>query len=126
MDERKNITIVGTGFVGMSLAVLLAQQNNVIALDIDANRVAKVNANLSTVVDSEIEEFLQTKQLALTATTNAEDAYQKAEFIIVATPTDYNPETNFFDTNSVEKVIGEALYHNKNSLIVIKSAKITN
>ena len=120
-DQSKNITVVGTGYVGMSLAVLLAQHNHVIALDIDADRVAQVKAHRSTVVDAEIDEFLQTKPLALTATTNPAEAYQDAEFIVVATPTDYDPETNFFNTHSVETVIGEALDHNQNALIVIKS-----
>ena len=120
-DQSKNITVVGTGYVGMSLAVLLAQHNHVIGLDIDADRVAQVKAHRSTVVDAEIDEFLQTKQLALTATSNPAEAYQNAEFIVVATPTDYDPETNFFNTHSVETVIGEALDHNQNALIVIKS-----
>ena len=120
-DQSKNITVVGTGYVGMSLAVLLAQHNHVIALDIDADRVAQVKAHKSTVVDADIDEFLQTKPLALTATTNPAEAYRDAEFIVVATPTDYDPETNFFNTHSVETVIGEALDHNQNALIVIKS-----
>ena len=120
-DQSKNITVVGTGYVGMSLAVLLAQHNHVIGLDIDADRVAQVKAHKSTVVDADIDEFLQTKPLALTATTNPAEAYQDAEFIVVATPTDYDPETNFFNTHSVETVIGEALDHNQNALIVIKS-----
>ena len=115
------ITVVGTGYVGMSMAVLLAQNNEVTALDIDANKVVLINNCKSTVVDAEIEKYLDEKELSLKATLNKEEAYADAEFIIVATPTDYDPETNYFDTSSVETVIGEVLKYNQAAMIVIKS-----
>lgn len=119
--EKKNITVIGTGYVGMSMAVLLAQHNEVIALDIDAKRVEIVNTGQSTVKDTEIERFLSEKTLSLCATLNKADAYKNADFIIIATPTDYDPETNFFNTVSVETVIAEALNHNQTAMIIIKS-----
>ena len=119
--EKKNITVVGTGYVGMSMAVLLAQHNDVIALDVDAARVEIVNAGQATVKDTEIERFLNEKNLSLSATLNKADAYKNADFIIIATPTDYDPETNFFNTHSVETVIAEALTYNETAMIVIKS-----
>ena len=119
--EKKNITVIGTGYVGMSMAVLLAQHNEVIALDVDAARVEIVNAGQSTVKDTEIERFLSEKTLSLCATLNKADAYKNADYIIIATPTDYDPETNFFNTDSVETVIAEALNHNQTAMIIIKS-----
>ena len=119
--EKKNITVIGTGYVGMSMAVLLAQHNEVIALDVDAARVEIVNTGQSTVKDTEIERFLSEKTLSLCATLNKADAYKNADFIIIATPTDYDPETNFFNTDSVETVIAEALNHNQTAMIIIKS-----
>lgn len=115
------ITVVGTGYVGMSMAVLLAQHNEVTALDIDEARVNLINQGKSTVVDKEIEQYLLEKELSLIATLDKEQAYAQAEFIVVATPTDYDPETNYFDTSSVESVIGDVLAHNETSIIVIKS-----
>ena len=115
------ITVVGTGYVGMSMAVLLAQHNDVIALDIDASRVDLINQRKSTVVDAEIEHYLVEKQLSLTATLDKTKAYKDPAFVVVATPTDYDPETNYFDTSSVEAVIGYVLAHNETALIVIKS-----
>jgi UDPglucose 6-dehydrogenase len=119
--SRQKITVVGTGYVGMSMAVLLAQNNDVTALDIDASRVELINQRKSTVVDAEIEQYLAEKELSLTATLDKEQAYADAEFIVVATPTDYDPETNYFDTSSVESVINEVLEYNKTAMIVIKS-----
>ena len=121
MDSRYKITVVGTGYVGMSMAVLLAQHGDVTALDIDAARVELINQRKSTVVDAEIEQYLAGKELSLTATLDKEEAYAGAEFIVVATPTDYDPETNFFDTSSVESVIGQALAANETALLIIKS-----
>ena len=115
------ITVVGTGYVGMSMAVLLAQHNNVKALDIDAGRVDLINEGKSTVVDKEIEHFLAEKQLFLTATIDKIEAYKDPAFVVVATPTDYDPNTNYFDTSSVEAVIGDVLEHNETAMIVIKS-----
>ena len=115
------ITVVGTGYVGMSMAVLLAQHNDVTALDIDADRVELINQRKSTVVDAEIERYLAEKELSLMATLDKAMAYKDPAFVVVATPTDYDPETNYFDTNSVEAVIGDVLAHNQTAMIVIKS-----
>ena len=105
----------------MSMAVLLAQHNNVTALDIDAVRIDLINQGRSTVADAEIEHYLSEKELALTATLDKSEAYAETEFVVVATPTDYDPETNYFDTSSVEAVIGDVLAHNEQAMIVIKS-----
>ena len=113
--------MVGTGYVGMSVAVLLAQHNEVTALDVDASRVDLINQGKSTVVDTEIEYYLAGKQLSLTATLDKAMAYQGSAFVVVATPTDYDPETNYFDTSSVEAVIGDVLAHNQTAMIIIKS-----
>ena len=121
ITERYQITVVGTGYVGMSMAVLLAQHNDVTALDIDAARVELINQGKSTVVDKEIEQYLSEKELSLTATLDQSEAYTDAEFIVVATPTDYDPETNYFDTSSVESVIEHALVANEAALLIIKS-----
>lgn len=119
--KRYKITIVGTGYVGMSMAVLLAQHNDVIALDIDEDRVDLVNQGKSTVVDKEIEHYLAEKELSLTATLDKTEAYKEPAFVVVATPTDYDPETNYFDTSSVEAVISDVLAHNETVMIFIKS-----
>ena len=115
------ITVVGTGYVGMSMAVLLAQHNEVTALDIDASRVDLINQGKSTVVDAEIERYLAEKELSLTATLDQASAYKDPAFVVVATPTDYDPETNYFDTDSVEAVITNVLANNDTAMIVIKS-----
>ena len=121
MAERIKITVVGSGYVGMSLSVLLAQHNNVTVLDIDVARVDKINNKQSTVADTEIELFLAEKSLSLTATLDKQAAYEGASFIIVATPTNYDSETNRFDTSSVDTVIEDALSLNQDALVVIKS-----
>jgi UDPglucose 6-dehydrogenase len=121
MSGKYKITVVGTGYVGMSMAVLLAQHNQVAALDIDAARVDRINQRQSTVADAEIEHYLAEKDLSLTATLVPDAAYEDCDFIIVATPTDYDPETNYFDTSSVEAVISDALAHNQTAMIIIKS-----
>ena len=121
MIRRRKITVVGTGYVGMSLAALLAQHNDVIALDIDPVRVNLINDAKSPVIDSGIDEFFREKKLSLSATLEQKVAYSDAEFIIIATPTDYNPATNCFDTSSVEDVLDQALGYNKTATIVIKS-----
>ena len=121
MTEKYKITVVGTGYVGMSLAVLLALHNDVKALDIDAARVELINQGKSTVVDAEIDHFLAEKDLSLMATLDKNEAYKNPAFVVVATPTDYDPETNYFDTSSVEAVIGDVLAYNETAMIVIKS-----
>ena len=121
MAERIKITVVGSGYVGMSLSVLLAQHNDVTVLDIDAERVDKINNRQSTVADTEIESFLAEKSLSLIATLDKQVAYEGASFIIVATPTNYDSETNRFDTSSVDTVVEDALKLNLDALVVIKS-----
>ena len=121
MVDTVKITVVGSGYVGLSLAVLLAQHNDVTVLDIDGSQVDKVNSKQSTVVDNEIESFLTKKELSLFATLDKQIAYKDASFIVVATPTNYDPETNRFDTSSVDSVVDDALSINTKALIVIKS-----
>lgn len=115
------IAIVGTGYVGLSNAVLLAQNHQVVAVDIDARKVELLNRRLSPIVDAELEEYLATRELDLTATLDAASAYRDAEFVVVATPTNYDDATNFFDTSSVESVIDAVLSVNPDAAIVIKS-----
>ena len=112
---------MGSGYVGMSLGVLLAQHNDVVVLDVDPARVDKVNNKQSTVADAEIEAFLANKKLNLTATLSKQAAYKGASFVVVATPTNYNPDTNRFDTSSVDAVVSDALELNSDALVVIKS-----
>ena len=121
MGKKIKITVVGSGYVGMSLSVLLAQHNDVTVLDIDATRVDKINNKQSTVADTEIELFLAEKSLSLTATLDKQSAYEGASFVIVATPTNYDSETNRFDTSSVDAVVEDALSLNQDALVVIKS-----
>ena len=120
MDKTK-ITVVGSGYVGMSLAVLLGQHNEVIILDVDPTRIDKINNYQSTVADPQIEAFLAEKELSLSATLDKHEAYDDTSFVVVATPTDYNPETNYFDTTVVDGVVSDALELNQNALVVIKS-----
>lgn len=121
MAKKTKITVVGLGYVGMSLSVLLAQHNDVTALDIDKTRVDKINNKQSTIADTEIELFLAEKSLSLTATLDKQSAYEGASFIVVATPTNYDSDTNCFDTNSVDAVVEDALKLNVDALVVIKS-----
>ncbi len=121
MTERIKITVVGSGYVGMSLSVLLAQHNDVTVLDIDAERVGMINNEQSTVADTDIELFLAEKSLSLVATLDKQVAYEGASFVIVATPTNYDTNTNRFDTSSVDAVVEDALSLNKDALVVIKS-----
>ena len=119
--SKMKITIAGTGYVGLSNAILLAQKNQVIALDVVSEKVEMINQRISPIADKEIFEYLATKQLNLTATTDKQQAYQNTDYVIVATPTNYDSVSNYFDTSSVESVVEDVLSINPNAIIVIKS-----
>lgn len=115
------ISVAGTGYVGLSMATLLAQKHQVTAVDIVPERVEKINAKQPTIQDDCIEEFFATKQLNLRATTDPQEGYSGADFVIIAAPTNYDPQRNFFDTSAVESVIQQVLKYNPDSIMVIKS-----
>ena len=121
MSEKTKITVVGSGYVGMSLAVLLAQHSDVTVLDIDPKRVDQVNRRESTVADPDIKAFLRERDLRLCATLDIDEAYSGADFVVVATPTNYDPDTNCFDTRAVDTVVMQATTLAKDALVVIKS-----
>ncbi|WP_447942585.1 nucleotide sugar dehydrogenase [Microbacterium aurum] len=115
------IAIAGTGYVGLSNAVILAQHHDVSAVDIDASKVDLLNRRISPIVDAELEEYLATRDLRLTATTDAPSAYADADFVVIATPTNYDEQNNYFDTSSVESVIDAVFAVNPEAAVVIKS-----
>ena len=119
--EDLKIAVAGTGYVGLSIATLLSQHHEVIAVDIVPEKVDKINSRISPIVDKEIEEYLKTKPLNLRATLDAESAYRVADFVVIAAPTNYDPVKNFFDTSSVEAVIEIVKRVNPNAIMVIKS-----
>lgn len=121
MKQNLKIAVAGTGYVGLSISVLLSQHHKVYAVDIIPEKVDLINHKKSPIVDKEIEEYLATKELDLTATLDTEMAYKDADFIVVATPTNYDPQKNFFDTSAVEAAIDAARKVNPNAIFVIKS-----
>ncbi len=121
MNPKKTIAIAGTGYVGLSNAILLAQHNKVYAVDIIPEKVECINQKKSPIVDPEIETYLAEKELDLTATLDAEEAYRQADFVVIAAPTNYDSQKNFFDTSAVEAVIQLVLQYNPHAMMVIKS-----
>ncbi len=115
------IAVAGTGYVGLSNGMLLAQHHDVVALDIDEEKVRKLNQGISPIIDADIDAFLRRKDIRFQATTDVEMAFAGAEFVIISTPTNYDPEKNFFDTSSVEQVIEEVQEVNPQAVMVIKS-----
>lgn len=121
MEIKMKIAVAGTGYVGMSIAVLLSQHNCVTAVDIIAEKVEKINSRISPIQDKEIEEYLKTKELDLTATLDAESAYKDADYVVIAAPTNYDPHKNYFDTSAVEAVIELVIKSNPSAYMIIKS-----
>ncbi len=121
MDKKYNIAVAGTGYVGMSMATLLSVHHHVVAVDIIPEKVEMINKRKSPIVDPEIEDYLANKDLDLTATLDAKEAYKDADYVIIATPTNYDPNKNFFDTSAVEAVIKLVIEYNPDAIMVIKS-----
>ena len=119
--SEKTIAVAGTGYVGLSLSVLLAQHNHVTAVDVVPEKVALINRKQSPIVDKELQEYLSSRELDLTATTDGDSAYAGAEYVIIAVPTNYDPDKNYFDTSLVESVIAQVLRVNPSAIMVIKS-----
>jgi UDPglucose 6-dehydrogenase len=121
MARGMKIAVAGTGYVGLSMAVLLSLHNTVKAVDILPEKVDMINAGKSPIIDKEIQNYLSTKELDLEATTDGNSAYQDAEFVIISTPTNYDPKLNYFDTSSVESVIQQVIAVNPDAVMIIKS-----
>ena len=121
MNKEITIAVAGTGYVGLSIATLFSQHHRVVAVDVVPEKVELINARKSPIVDKEIQEYLATKDLNLTATLDAESAYSRADFVVIATPTNYDSKKNFFDTSAVEAVIRLVMKVNPNAIMVIKS-----
>ena len=115
------IAVAGTGYVGLSIATLLAQHNKVVAVDIVPEKVAMINKRISPIQDEYIEKYLAEKELDITATLDGASAYKDADFVVIAAPTNYDPQKNFFDTSAVEAVIDLVLDTNPDAVMVIKS-----
>ena len=119
--RQLTVAVAGTGYVGLSLAVLLSQNHRVYAVDIVPEKVEKINSRISPIQDAEIEEYLRDRQLDLTATLDGAKAYREADFVIIAAPTNYDSRKNFFDTSAVEEVIELVMESNPEAVMVIKS-----
>lgn len=119
--KKYNISVAGTGYVGLSIATLLSQHHHVVAVDIIPEKIELINKKKSPIQDEYIEKYLATKNLDLIATLDAEEAYSKADFVVIATPTNYDSERNFFDTSAVESVIQQVMEYNPNAIMIIKS-----
>jgi UDPglucose 6-dehydrogenase len=121
VPESYRIAVAGTGYVGLSLAVLLSQHNHVTAVDVIPEKVDKINRRESPIVDKEIQQFLSERQLDLTATLDGDSTYREAQYIIISTPTNYDEKLNHFDTSSVESVIQQVIAVNPDAIMIIKS-----
>lgn len=120
-EKKYNVAVAGTGYVGLSITVLLAQHNHVTAVDIVPEKVELINKRKSPIQDEYIEKYLTEKELDLTSTTDGDTAYKEADFIVIAVPTNYDSKKNFFDCSAVEAVIVQVLKVNPNAVMVIKS-----
>ena len=118
---NKTIAVAGTGYVGLSIATLLAQHNKVFAVDIIPEKVEKINNKISPIQDDYIEEYLANHELDLTATLDTELAYTNAEYVVIAAPTNYDSQSHYFDTSAVEQVIETVMKYNKDAIMIIKS-----